>query len=123
MKAGIVNQYIVIRADYRLSDCRVLETDCMRYDAYLGLPRVVERTGVLFGLTGWNSDRGVAYYKDTAMLGQAVKWPSDDAMAHERERREFAEEETDCPDCGSKSSEEGAVCGCMWCVKDLRRLG
>ena len=74
MEAKVMDRYIMIKADYQLGDCRVLETDCADYDAYTALPRVVERDGVLFGLTGWNSDRGMAYYKsNTAEVARAVR--------------------------------------------------
>jgi hypothetical protein len=73
MYAKIVHDHITIKADYHLADCRVLETDCADYDAFAALPRVVERDGVMFGLTGWNSDRGMAYYKNWIALAKVVR--------------------------------------------------
>jgi hypothetical protein len=72
MEAKIVRDHIAIRTDYHLADCRVLETDCSDYDTFVALPRVVERDGVKFGLTGWNSDRGTAYYKNWIALAKVV---------------------------------------------------
>jgi len=72
MYAKIVQDHITIKADYHLADCRVLETDCADHDAFVALPRVVERDGVKFGLTGWNSDRGMAYYKNWIALAKVV---------------------------------------------------
>lgn len=39
-----------------------LELACEDYDALTRLPDAVECEGRRFGRTGWNSDRGVAYY-------------------------------------------------------------
>lgn len=84
MEAKIVRDHIPVRADYHLSDCRCLEVDCADYDAYAALPRVVEKDGELFGLTGWNSDRGVACYKTGVPLARAHKPPPTPVPSHGR---------------------------------------
>lgn len=43
----------------------VLGTSCPDYDTYAALPKAVMYLGVAYGLTGWNSDTGRAYYKTT----------------------------------------------------------
>ncbi len=72
MEARIVRDHIPVRTDYHLSDCRCLEVDCADHDTYMSLPRVVEKDGDLFGLTGWNSDRGMAYYKTGVPFARTV---------------------------------------------------
>lgn len=72
VSARAVPDHILVTADYYYADGRCLETNCGDYDAYMALPRVVEKDGTRFGLTGWNSDRGVAYYKSTAATARAV---------------------------------------------------
>lgn len=39
-----------------------LETPCVDYDALTLLPVALEFEGRRYGRTGWNSDRGVAYF-------------------------------------------------------------
>jgi len=71
MAVGVEN-YVLIRADYNLIDCRCLEVDCVDYEHYSKLPRLVRKNGVMFGLTGWNSDRGIACYKDRVITAKAI---------------------------------------------------
>ena len=73
MYAKMVLDRILVRADYQLSDCHCLETDCMDYNVYTTLPKVVEKDGKFYGLTGWNSDLNLAYYKDTASMAVEVR--------------------------------------------------
>ncbi len=70
--ARIVGEYLRVTAEYELPDCRCLETECVDFDAYSRLPRVVEMDGRLFGLTGWNSDRQVAFYKTGTRIARAA---------------------------------------------------
>lgn len=53
---------ITINHHYPLDNDFWLETDCADYDALKTLPKVVQFDGRTYGQTGWNSDRGVAYY-------------------------------------------------------------
>jgi hypothetical protein len=48
-----------------------LVVECADYDVYATLPRVVEYKGATYGLTGWNSDRGQAYYRDDVQVARA----------------------------------------------------
>jgi hypothetical protein len=73
MYAKIVRDYIAIKADYHLADCRVLEINCADHDAFVALPHIVELDGIKFGLTGWNSDRGMAYYKNTVAMAKIAR--------------------------------------------------
>lgn len=46
-----------------------LTVDCSNgYDDFKSLPQAVTFNGKVFGKTGWNSDRGVAYYRDDEMV-------------------------------------------------------
>lgn len=52
----------------------VLYVNCYEYSMYKTLPEVVEsEEGKTFGLTGWNSDRGVAYYRSDIRYLKEVK--------------------------------------------------
>lgn len=71
MLARIMTEFLPVRADHKLPDCRCLEVDCADFDAYKDLPKAVEFNGALFGLTGWNSDRCMAYYKSGMPMARA----------------------------------------------------
>lgn len=43
------------------------------YEQFCTLPDAVSFQGEIYGKTGWNSDRGQAYYKNTANVAFAVK--------------------------------------------------
>ena len=65
---------IVITSSQTLDGVCVLETSCHNYDEFVALPRVVYCTILgrsIFGKTGWNSDRNVAYYRDDAVVAHA----------------------------------------------------
>jgi len=62
MKAYRVDAIGVLR--YEVVDgVGVLVTSCRDYDEYSQLPQVVRYEGEVLGKTGWNSDRGIAYYQ------------------------------------------------------------
>jgi hypothetical protein len=68
MKAE-VQEGVLIKCVETMSDgLKVLTVDCLDYDAYVSLPELVRFDGRVFGLTGWNSDTCLAYYRDN------VKW-------------------------------------------------
>lgn len=65
---------IVITSSATRDGVCVLETPCADYEEYRTLPRVVYITlygRSIFGLTGWNSDHGVAYYRDDATVAHS----------------------------------------------------
>lgn len=47
-----------------------LTVDCADYDAFKALPKCLEYQLELCTLTGWNSDRGRAYYKSGLPLAR-----------------------------------------------------
>ena len=59
---------IVIQAISQIEGVGCLVTGCADYDEYRALPQVVRFEERLYGRTGWNSDRGVAYYQTNAMV-------------------------------------------------------
>lgn len=77
MEARRVKDRILVMASYSmphetiLETVRVIETACRDHRAFRALPRVVEMGGVLYGLTGWDSDRCVAFYRDDARTAVA----------------------------------------------------
>lgn len=67
MQANKVKDAITIVARTILPDgVTVLETACADYDTFRTLPRVIDCDGYVYGLTGFNSDQGYAYYRDDA---------------------------------------------------------
>jgi len=58
--------------DTILEMVHVIEADCPDYDAFCALPKVVEMDAITYGLTGWNSDRGVAFYRSDAKMAKAL---------------------------------------------------
>ena len=45
---------------------------CDGYKAFKALPVAIDFHGVRYGLTGWNSDRFIAYYRTDALVGDLV---------------------------------------------------
>ena len=70
---AVVDEYVRVTVAYRMDSDWVLETRCPTYDDFPTLPKVVEYRDRLYGLTGWNSDLGSAYYKTSAQLAKIVK--------------------------------------------------
>lgn len=50
-----------------------LEVPCADYDALVMLSTVLSYNGLLYGRTGWNSDRCVAYYQSGVTIAHVVK--------------------------------------------------
>jgi len=50
----------------------VAETNCADYDAWRALPVAIEVQGKVLGKAGWNSDTGIACYKEKVLLGRLV---------------------------------------------------
>jgi hypothetical protein len=44
---------------------------CSDHGAFTALPGGIEIGGRIHGKTGWNSDRGIAYYRSDAVIGAA----------------------------------------------------
>lgn len=60
---------IVVLEYYKLPDgTNEIVVGCNGYEEMQRLPKVVECEGIVYGFTGWNSDRNVAYYRDDALL-------------------------------------------------------
>jgi len=54
----------------------VAETNCADYQVYCNLPTAIEIPGtsnkVVLGKAGWNSDTGIACYKEKVLLGRLI---------------------------------------------------
>jgi hypothetical protein len=67
MKATAIQNAIRVMSHGTLPDgVRYLETRGCDYTEVRTLPNVVEFNGERYGFTGWNSDRGIAYYRTDA---------------------------------------------------------
>jgi len=56
---------------YQMPDSvHVAEVPCQGYDVFKQLPKAIEIKGLTLGLTGWNSDRFIAYYRDDSVVGR-----------------------------------------------------
>lgn len=72
MQAKRVRDAVAILAEHSLGKERVLETSCADFDEYSELPNVVRYFGRVYTKTGWNSDKGMAYYKTGNFYAVAV---------------------------------------------------
>jgi hypothetical protein len=72
MQARIRNDFLAIKALYNLDNELIIEVDCTDYDAFKALPKAVEVQGKLLALTGWNSDRCYACYKERGLVARKV---------------------------------------------------
>ena len=63
-----INGLVVLEHQCLPDGVNVLIVPCAGYEGVQQLPKVVECEGTVYGYTGWNSDRNVAYYRDDAML-------------------------------------------------------
>jgi len=63
MDAKVMKDRLLLSGAFTIEGETVLVTDCRDYDHFRTLPTVVEYNGRECGRTGWNSDRGEAYYK------------------------------------------------------------
>jgi hypothetical protein len=70
---GIDAIRIISAREQTSGELAVLVTSCLDHDDFQALPRAVEYRGRVFGLTGWNSDRHVAYYRCDAAVAMVVR--------------------------------------------------
>lgn len=67
MQATAIQAITILSIEHIEGDT-ILLTTCPDYDAFRALPQAVDFDGTTYGLTGWNSDRCIACYKDTALV-------------------------------------------------------
>jgi hypothetical protein len=72
MQAKICGDYLTVVAAWTVEGQTCISVPCADIDTYASLPGAVEFEGRLLGRTGWNSDRGLAYYKTGATLARKV---------------------------------------------------
>jgi hypothetical protein len=69
MVAQPVDGVLLLQSHETLPDgVKVLTTACVDYDANKNLPKVVFYENALYGKTGWNSDKHIAYYRTDAQI-------------------------------------------------------
>jgi hypothetical protein len=57
----------------RLPDgVHIVEVPCADHDAYLKLPKGLSFEDRTYGLSGWNSDRCVAYYRTDRLVARPL---------------------------------------------------
>jgi len=79
MTANRVEAVTVLAVEKLPDGVIVLIVPCGSYDEYRNLPHVVSREGAYYGRTGWNSDRGIAYFRDDAEFAvKAVRQNGED---------------------------------------------
>jgi hypothetical protein len=49
-----------------------LAVDCADFDAYKSLPAALSYNGIVCGLSGWNSDKCVAYFQSNKPVAYKV---------------------------------------------------
>ena len=59
---AILNSLVVLNQDVLPGEA-ILTVSCADFSVYKTLPAAVTYGGIAYGRTGWNSDRGHAYYK------------------------------------------------------------
>ena len=63
----------VIQSQETLPDgVKVLISACVDYNDFKRLPKVVSCEDVLYGKTGWNSDKYIAYYRNDAKIALVI---------------------------------------------------
>ena len=65
----ITDTVVVLRVD----DLGWLTVSCATYDIYKALPQAVKYQDNTYGLKGWNSDKGHAYYEPSTNIAYAIK--------------------------------------------------
>jgi len=72
MIAKTIHDSIVIISSEKIDGIVCLSTSCVDYENYRRLPKVVDFDGIICGLTGWNSDRQLAYYQSKTKIARAI---------------------------------------------------
>lgn len=71
-QAKILPGFLKLNALHVIEGEFIAETNCADYSAYRSLPVAIEVQGKVLGKTGWNSDTGIACYKEKVLLGRLV---------------------------------------------------
>lgn len=73
MNATVVVSAITVNEVQTLPNgVQVCIVPCSGYDAFKALPAAIDFEDKRYGLTGWNSDRYVAYYRTDRAVAMAV---------------------------------------------------
>ena len=72
--AKIIHNLIPLQSNERMPDgVQVATVSCSDYATFNSLPAAIEVKGLTLGLTGWNSDSNVAYYRSDAHFATVVE--------------------------------------------------
>ena len=75
MQAQSVNDVVLLRLVETLPDgVTVLTVDMADYAHFIRSPMALRFNGRLYGRSGWNSDRHVAYYRSDVRPAFAADW-------------------------------------------------
>jgi len=75
MQAKALINAITVRSTETLPNgVKVVQIDVADYIDFIRKPHAIEYDGELYGRSGWNSDRHVAYYRSDIKPALAVKW-------------------------------------------------
>jgi hypothetical protein len=75
MLAKALENAITIRSTETLPDgVKVVQLDVADYIDFIRKPHAIEYDGEIYGRSGWNSDRHVAYYRSDVKPAFAAKW-------------------------------------------------
>jgi hypothetical protein len=72
MKAKAIKDTVPVLNQFFFGNEHSFETSCVDYEDYEMLPDAVELKGRIYVKTGWNSDRGRAYYKTGRPIAKAI---------------------------------------------------
>lgn len=67
----MLKEFIITGEEILPDGVKVLITSCNDFNHYDNLPAIVAYDRYLYGKTGWNSDKCVAYYRDDAKIALA----------------------------------------------------
>ena len=75
MQAKAIENAITVRSAATLPDgVKIVELDVADYVDFIRKPQAIEYDGEIYGRSGWNSDRHVAYYRSNVKPALAAKW-------------------------------------------------
>jgi len=72
-KAKAIDAITILTAGTLPDGVKYLEAACADYDAYSALPQAVECDGRVYGKTGWDSDKCLAFYRTDARIAFAIR--------------------------------------------------
>jgi len=72
MVADVVDNAMTVIMAVPIDGVLCLAVDCENFDAYKRLPAALSYNGIVCGLSGWNSDKCVAYFQSNKPVAYKV---------------------------------------------------